>query len=80
MNAMRDPSLGPDDFHSARDETELEYRDEFDEYAQEELELDEELEDEDEDEDEDEWDDEFEDEDHEDDDVAARKPRREDWE
>jgi hypothetical protein len=75
MNAMRDPSLGPDDFHSARDETELEYRDEFDEYAQEEPELDEELEDEDEDEDE--WDDE--DEDDEDDDVAARKPRREDW-
>jgi hypothetical protein len=74
MNAMRDPSLGPDDFHSVRDETELEYRDEFDEYAQEELELDEELEDEDEDE----WDDE--DEDDEDDDVAARKPRREDWE
>ena len=74
MNAMRDPSLGPDDFHSARDETELEYRNEFDEYAQEELEFDEELEDEDEDE----WDDE--DEDYEDDDVAARRPRREDWE
>jgi hypothetical protein len=78
MNAMRDPSLGPDDLYSARHETELEYRDEFDEYAQEEVELDEELEDEDEDEDE--WDDEFEDEDYENDDVAARKPRLEDWE
>lgn len=74
MNAMRDPSLGPDDFHSARDETELEYRDEFDEYGQDELELEEEFEEEDE------WDDEFEDEDYEQDDVAARKPRRGDWE
>lgn len=73
MNAMRDPSLGPDDFYSARDETELDYEDEFDEYGQEELELEEEFEDEDE------WDDEYDDEDFEDDDVAARRPRRDDW-
>jgi hypothetical protein len=75
MNTMRDPSSGPDDFYSARDDTDLEYEEEFDEYEEEDLELEEEFEDEDEDE----WDEEFE-EDYEDDDVAARKPRRGDWE
>ena len=73
MSAMRDPSLGPDDFYSARDETQLEYEEEFDEYGQDEIELEEEFEEEDE------WEDEFEDEEYEDD-VAARKPRRDDWE
>jgi hypothetical protein len=69
---MRDPSLDPDEFYSARDEIELECEDEFDEYGQEELE--------DEFEEEDEWEDEFDDEDYEDDDVAIRKrKRREDW-
>ncbi len=73
MNAMRDPNLGPDGFYSARDETELEYEEEFDEYEEEELEFEDEFEEEDE------WDEEFDDEDYEDDDVAARRPRREDW-
>lgn len=73
MNTMRDPSLDPDDFYSARDDTDVEYEEEIDEYEEEDLELEEELEDEDE------WDEEFE-EDYEDDDVAARKPRRGDWE